>query len=645
MNTRRNPLLLLLLCLLALLKPGQGQQQDESALATLMAAAQQAQATHDYAAAASAYKQALKLRPDMAELWANLGLMEREAGDMPQALLSFEHANRLNPSLYVPNLFLGIDYAHSGKTKEAIVYLLKAEKENKTDPEPRMALGKAYTTLGEYSLAADVYTRVVNTDPKQSSAWFALGIARLNQVEADSRRLAALDQEPSYAKALFAESLDKQSRYAEAVRVYKSVINSQPQPPCLHAELGWALLNEQNRPEALAAFDADSAPQCALSALGKARLAIDEEESGEAVRILSRIWESDQGFVKSNIPTLAEGISSDHLTIFIGALTQQRESVPVGLFDFLRTSMSGPSIAEKPDSTDRVNAIAAKGIPHGTAESYYLSGQYQVCSDRLSSSHTPLQANPLLLQATCSYLTGDYERAAHAGAAFAHSSTRTAAGLYWAIRANEKLAFRALARYEELEPDTSRSHVLLGDIFRQRVEYTEALAEYKKAHELDPSDQAAMLGMASAYLGNNDLDKAIETARSALLQSPNDPEINVVMAEGLIAHRDYLQAESYLNKALNAKPHMLPHVHALLGEVYEEAGKTKDAITQLKLGLTSDDDGSIHYRLARLYRQIGDQQSASAALNEAKLIKTREHQRELFVPEESGSLPADNKPH
>jgi predicted Zn-dependent protease len=120
-----------------------------------------------------------------------------------------------------------------------------------------------------------------------------------------------------------------------------------------------------------------------------------------------------------------------------------------------------------------------------------------------------------------------------------------------------------------------------------------------------------MLGISSAYLGNNDIEKAIETARAALLKDADDPELNLIMAEALVAHHDYAEAEPYLNKSLKAKPQMLPHVHALLGRVYAEAGRNTDAIAQLKLGTESDSDGSVHYQLARLYREIGDGKSAA----------------------------------
>ncbi len=646
------PLQLLLLLLLA--NPGFGQQQPASTLDSLLETAQKAQAANDYATAANAYKQAVRLQPNMAELWANLGLMEQELGDTPQAVSSFQHANRLNPSLYVPNLFLGIDYVSEGKAKEAIPFLSKAEKAYARDAQPRLALGRAYTALGKYHLAAQAYKQVIDLNPKLSSTWFSLGIAYLDQMETDSRKLSSKDQNSPYAKTLFAESLDKQSRYSEAAKIYMSVLDVKPQPPCLHSELGWTLLRQQRRPEAIAAFKADreTNSSCALAILGQARLAIDSNDGEEALKLISQLWARDRGFVTTQISTLVEGVAADHATNLYKTLSEQHEVTPVALYELLTgalsgttTEMAGNAVAHDSKTSP---AMTSGILPPGTAEAYYKEGEYRRCSDRLSSTRPATrsteQLDKLALLATCSYFTGDFERSSETSATLASLAPNSAAGLYWSIKSNEKLALQALAHYEELEPDSARSHILLGDIWRQRNAYTEALDEYRKAQQIDPSDRAAMLGISSAYLGNNDIEKAIETARAALLKDADDPELNLIMAEALVAHHDYAEAEPYLNKSLKAKPQMLPHVHALLGRVYAEAGRNTDAIAQLKLGTESDSDGSVHYQLARLYREIGDGKSAAAALEQMKTIQKRELEREQTNFEEVPSTLPDKGP-
>ena len=638
-----------LLLLLLLANPGFGQQQPAATVDSLLETAQTAQAANDYATAANAYKQAVRLQPNMAELWANLGLMEQETGDTFQAVSSFQHANRLNPSLYVPNLFLGIDYVSEGKAKEAIPFLSKAEKANPSDAQPRLALGRAYTALGKYFLAAQAYRHVVDVNPKLSSTWFSLGIAYLDQMEVDSRKLSSKDQSSPYAKTLFAESLDKQSRYSEAAKIYMSVLDVKPPPPCLHSELGWSLLRQQRRGEAIAAFKADQETNssCALAILGQARLAIDSNDGDEALKLIAQLWARDRGFVMTQISTLAEGVAADYATNFSSTLSERHEAMPVALYELLTSALSGTTTETAGNvivhDSKTSPATAPEVIPPGTAEAYYNAGEYQRCSDRLSSTR-PATSNKLLLLATCSYFTGDFELSSQASSTLADLAPDSTAGLYWSIKSNEKLALQALAHYEELEPDSARSHILLGDIWRQRNAYTEALDEYRKAQQIDPSDQAAMLGMSSAYLGNNDIEKAIETARAALLKNVDDPELNLIMAEALVAHHDYAEAEPYLNKSLKAKPQMLPHVHALLGRVYAEAGRNTDAIAQLKLGTESDSDGSVHYQLARLYRETGDGKSAAAALEQMRAIQKRELERERTNFEEVPSTLPDKSP-
>jgi predicted Zn-dependent protease len=103
----------------------------------------------------------------------------------------------------------------------------------------------------------------------------------------------------------------------------------------------------------------------------------------------------------------------------------------------------------------------------------------------------------------------------------------------------------------------------------------------------------------------------------------------------MIKQFDFAEAEPHLEKSLHAKPQMLPHVHALMGKVYAQAGRTQDAIVQLKLGESSDDDGSVHYQLARLYHQVGDSKNAAEALDQMKQIKQRRTERPLRVVDDS----------
>jgi tetratricopeptide (TPR) repeat protein len=628
---------LILLALPAEPSNGLGQQAPASSLESLVAAAQQAQATHDYAAAVSEYKQAVRREPKMPELWANLGLMQQQAGDIPGAILSFHQSNLLNPNLYVPNLFLGIDFVRTSKAPQAIPFLTKAERINKSDPQTPLALGRAYFVTGRFSPAAREFARATTLDPKLGAAWFSMGIARLNQVEADAHKMSVENKSSAFAGALFAESLEKQGRFSEAASLYRSLFVLKPQPPCVHSELGFALLRHHDTEGAVSEFAGEQTahPECGLALLGQARLAIEKGDNAQAIKLLQELLSRDRGFFTANAAILLEGLASDQIVSLMSYLSEPSADLPAGVRN---TFIAVFNDVEQPWDEDRgvpesapfatAKLIPAEGHSAGniSAEQYYAAGNFEQCSRQLDPVTYAAHADKLRLLAACAFFAGDNERALTAATALETLQPHSPEALYWSIQANQRLALKSLARFQQLDSNSARSHVLLGDIYYQLERYDGAQAEYTKALAIAPGDPAALLGLATAYLSNNNAQQAMETAEIALERAPDDPALNLIIAEVLVAKTQFAEAEPFLKKSLTAKPQMLGHVHALLGKVYSETGRTRDAIEQLRMSTSSDDTGSIHYLLARLYRQVGDTKDATAALGEVKAIKQRRDQ-------------------
>ena len=55
--------------------------------------------------------------------------------------------------------------------------------------------------------------------------------------------------------------------------------------------------------------------------------------------------------------------------------------------------------------------------------------------------------------------------------------------------------------------------------------------------------------------------------------------------------------------------------------MYAQTDRTQQAIAELKLALTSDKDGSLHYQIARLYLKVGDRHSAAQAFEVSKRLE------------------------
>ncbi len=76
----------------------------------------------------------------------------------------------------------------------------------------------------------------------------------------------------------------------------------------------------------------------------------------------------------------------------------------------------------------------------------------------------------------------------------------------------------------------------------------------------------------------------------------------------------------------------MPRIHALLGQVCASQGDTQRAIEEYKLGLPSDDDGSMHYQLGRLYQKTGEATLAARAFADSKALNLRKQTatRDIF---------------
>lgn len=635
---------LLLLALLAIPEPGFGQQGRTSEFDSLLTVAQQAQARRDYVTAEAAYKEAAQLRSDMPELWANLGLMQDATGSYPDAIESFRRAILLKPALYVPNLFLGIDYTHIKRAREAIPFLVRAEAINPRDPQAPLALGRAYLSVRNFVAARSAFRRAVALDGKKSSAWFAFGVAALDEVEADGLKLSTASANSAWAKALFAESLQEELRFKEAVAQEEEVLSFDPPFPCAHARLGFLYVAQQQMSAAAREFAAE--PQgCALIALGRARLHVDAGDYSEALAALKSLWERDPGFVRSHVSLFTSGLDSKRSTAFLVFLNQSGTGfVPPDLDKSVSAALRG---APQPVDGFTLSTDTEKSGIHGNsqaAEADERDGRYGRCAADLAGGITRESNRDLLLLAGCAFMTGDYDLSAIASDLLASRSPNDMAALYWSVKANEQLASVAFGRFEQLEPDSERTHLLLGDMYRQQQRYEQAESEYKVASALAPQDPAPLFGLASAYFRGSNTDQALSSAKIALKMSPNDPDLNLLIGEILVSRHEWEQAEDYLKSGLSgAKPQMLPHLHALLGKVYEHTGRTQEAISELRMGVASDKDGEVYYQLARLYASIGDKTAAQDALQHVKELEQKRRERAVIaVQDSSGVIQNDN---
>jgi tetratricopeptide (TPR) repeat protein len=341
-----------------------------------------------------------------------------------------------------------------------------------------------------------------------------------------------------------------------------------------------------------------------------------------ALKAITSIAADDSGFIQSELHLFHDALAADQarsladlarkdqsgvdLSIDLGSVVDQ--ALLSNMFPSAGIDESGtPETTTAPSPTD--------------AEALFVKGKYGACDQILKGALEKLDSAEEQLLASCSFYTGDFLTTSMVAERQKANPATIARGLYWETKADQQLAVATLTHAGEIDADSPRMHLLLGDIFRQKRRWDEAESEYRKAVALDPKSRAARLSLAIVLFSELKTDETLDIDRSILVEDPDDPEANLLAGEVLVQQNLYVQAEPYLSKCRNLKPEFLPRLHALLGQVYASTNRIPAAISEYKSGLSSDVDGSIHFQLARLYQKSGDKIAADETFRESQRLR------------------------
>jgi tetratricopeptide (TPR) repeat protein len=578
-------------------------------------------------------------------------------GDYKQAVSTFELALHDAPQLYVANLFLGLDLLNLHQPQRALSFLERACDLNKQDAQAQVGLGGAYLALGNGDKARDAYERAARIDPKSSDAWYGLGAVYLDLQESAVDRLAETGKESPYARDLVAHSLLARGQPDAAVNLYRELLKSKQTLPCLGANLGFAYILKGDFQSAEQAFqdERQSHPGCLLARLGLARLSLQHRNVDAALSELFAIWTTDENFLRENLPSFWAGLNEEAVSMMKKSsegISGSQQKVLFG--DFLASAIQAvqretyeplsPLAVISPRYPDK-SATPVEALPSTGAspESLLAQGHYTECDRSLQTKRARLAPSDLRVLCACAYSSGDFRTSFLASAELAKYPSDILPSQYWRAKSAEELGVAALRQAGLVAPDSAKVHFLLAELYRQKYQEERAEAEYLTVIELHPNDLAAHLGLADAYSISMEFDKAIPELKRIFSMDPSQPDANYLMGNILVNQHQYSEAMPYLEIALKGSTSKKPLVHALISRVYASQGRTKNAISELLQALGADQDGSLHYQLSMLYRKVGDQEAAAAALEQSRAL-FRQKKRRTAQETISGSPNSDSKP-
>ncbi|PYV03116.1 MAG: hypothetical protein DMG26_10020 [Acidobacteria bacterium] len=204
---------------------------------------------------------------------------------------------------------------------------------------------------------------------------------------------------------------------------------------------------------------------------------------------------------------------------------------------------------------------------------------------------------------------------------------------YWRTRAYNKLSLEAFSRLGQLPP-SAEMHELVAKIHFDQRQYDESAREWREALKLSPGNPYARKELALSLIQGGDRQAAEPLLRELLKQSPGSVELNNMMGDTLLDLQKAEEAIPFLKRAVQLEPKLLP-ARRTLGRAYLQLGQPQQAIPHLKAALPIDDDGNLHYLLARAYQTTGQAELAKAAIRDyqemAKSAKSEEQATEQQV--------------
>jgi len=193
---------------------------------------------------------------------------------------------------------------------------------------------------------------------------------------------------------------------------------------------------------------------------------------------------------------------------------------------------------------------------------------------------------------------------------------------YWRARAHNELAFEAFWKVEQLPP-SPESHAFRAQLYRSQGRHLDAVTELTQAVKLAPGDRQLQRELATSLYLSRDYTAAEPLFRALLEQAPASPELSFLHGDTLLQAGSVEKAVPALEAAVRGDPaHMA--ARASLARAYLQLGRPADAIPHLKASLQTDEDGSLHYQLARAYQATGQPELAKQMLERyAAIERTR----------------------
>jgi tetratricopeptide (TPR) repeat protein len=444
---------------------------QEEALARLYEEAQAAQASGQLSIATEKYEAIVRLRPDMAEAFANLGNLYYQQGKKDRAAPAYKRAIQLKPSLTGPYFFLGEIAFGEHSYSEALSYLKRAETLEPNNPLVRSYLGYTYYATASYENATRNLEQAAAVDPADQEIMYHLSKSYGHLAQSSLSELKKRFPDSYYTHLARAHFYETVQDWQGAAEQYAAALQIKPDNAPLKEKADWTAAK--------------------VSA---------KEPSG-------------------NRPAPAEGIDGSLIYLYV---PPQGEAVRTELLARQKALLE---LRRKPATT--AESYYSLGETYQALS--YLASLLVVQMDPKSARAHLLQAQYLESSGKEEDALNEYKEVIknQAGLPNVHFAI---GNLHWK---NQRFDEAKTELLQELKVSPNHPHALyeLGDIELTAGNDKEAEQHYLKALKYEPKMAEAHFALEKIYTGRGEYNKSLEHLRAGMKIDSSDPTPHYRLAQ------------------------------------------------------------------------------------------------------------------
>ena len=451
-------------------------------------------------------------------------------------------------------------------------------------------------------------------------------------------------------KSQRAKEFMAEGKFVEAITLYRELNQAVPNNPGLMLNLGMALHmagdDRKSIPQLEAAVKLDPKLTPAWLFLGAARLQLGKASAAvEALKMVLRLQPDHRGALEMLAATLlslgraAEAaeqykkladLDPESSSAWYG-LGRSYESLSVRAFDELQKTApeSGYWLALMAEARLREQQFSSAFYlyRHALKKMPTMRSLHAAVAEVYRRTGHPDWANleeekeRQLPQPDCHTQTLECEFRMEQFSVLVASTedANTSESYYWRSRGYNELALQAFTHLGLLPP-SAEQHELKAYIYDGQKRYTEAAGEWREALKLSPGDPHIQKQLAISLKFSQDYGGALPMFQDLLRRWPESAELSYLLGDTLLDLQRAEEAIPLLKRAVDRDPKLLA-AHKSLARAELAAGNAAEAIPHLKVALATDEDGSLHYQLARAYQTNGQPQLAKQILADYQKIQ------------------------